>query len=169
MNVLRPRPESSLDRTAPRHTMWRCRGKEIRRLVLTAPRHTMWRCRGTEIRRLVVTATAPHRATTLPNRFSRSLRSLLHPSRDACSWLSLCSSTLTSARRGGGRERLHAATRGKAGKRLASGVTLSNQLTQLVDTRQTNNLRATWGKAGKRLAVGVTLCNPLTQPPILHA
>ncbi len=40
----------------------------------------------------------------------------------------ICSTTLTSARQGGGRERLYAATRGKAGKRLAFGFTLCNSL-----------------------------------------
>ena len=57
-----------------------------------------------------------------------TLATFTKTSHDACSWLSLRSSTLASARRGGGRERLYAATRGKAGKRLAFGLTLYTPL-----------------------------------------
>ena len=141
-----------------------------------------------------MTATAPHRATTLPNRFTHSLQSFVHPSRDACSWPPRCSGTLASARQGGGRERAPSrdpgkgwqttslrshslqpthpvsghtnpthpkATRGRAGKRLAFGLTLCNTLTQPAGTPTPNIQR---GTVGKRLAFGLTLCNPLTQP-----
>ena len=113
---------------------------------------------------------------------STSHRSLVHPSRDACSrsvghahkhapgrWPGAARRKAPRKRTGSAatRERLYTATRGKADKRLASGLTLCNTLAQPVNTRQTNNLGATRGTAGKRLAVGFTLCNTLRQSPCL--
>ena len=71
------------------------------------------------------------------------------------------STTLASARQGGGREqrgakrlgserhgreRFHAATRGKAGKRLAFGLTLCTSFNQLADTSAPNIQKRDPGK-----------------------
>ncbi len=181
-SVLRPSPKASLDRTASCGVAVSRKGSPKASLDRTraAPRHI------------------------LPNRFTHSLRSFVHPpteqvlssphsvtsfpcedtvrassdkpsftpftktSHDVCSWPPRCSGTLASARRGGGRERLHAATRGKAGNKT-SRRTHSLQPTHL--TTGHINTKHPKGKGWQTTSLRIHSLQP-TQPPgtpTLHA
>ena len=163
MGVLRPSPELSLDRTAPYDVAVSRKGNPKTSRDRTAPQPSPTDC-----------VPRPSACGT-------------HPSRNDCSWVShpftalpftfrgvhavhasRRSTTLASARAGAvAGSAFYRATRGKAGKRLASGVTLSNPLTQPAGTPTPHTPESDPGKGWQKTSLR-TRSLQLTHPTTEH-
>ena len=107
-----------------------------------------------------------NRATNLPNRFTHSLRSLVHPlSEHALTSLRSLDSRLRRSSSRTPFSRPRPAHEDLARCLLVASALLRHTRKRARAVAGSALRRATRGKAGKRLAFGVALYNPLTQSP----